>query len=68
MVERLAQRLEDQPSDLKGWLRLARAYSVLQQPEKAEEALAHASTVFAGQPEEAQAEAEIARARSELGL
>lgn len=68
MVERLAQRLEDQPSDLKGWLRLARAYSVLQQPEKAEEALAHASRVFAGQPEEAQAEAEIARARSELGL
>jgi cytochrome c-type biogenesis protein CcmH len=68
MVERLAQRLEDQPSDLKGWLRLARAYSVLQQPEKAEEALAHASRVFAGQPEETQAEAEIARARSELGL
>jgi cytochrome c-type biogenesis protein CcmH len=68
MVERLAQRLEDQPSDLKGWLRLARAYSVLQQPEKATEALARASRAFAGQPEEAQAEAEIARARSELGL
>ena len=35
MVERLAARLEQKPDDLQGWLRLARAYEVLQEPEKA---------------------------------
>jgi cytochrome c-type biogenesis protein CcmH len=29
MVERLASRLEDEPDDLDGWMRLANAYSVL---------------------------------------
>lgn len=68
MVDQLAERLEDQPADLEGWLRLARAYSVLQEPESARSALAKASKTFAGQPQEAQAEAAIARTRSELGL
>ncbi|WP_282604950.1 c-type cytochrome biogenesis protein CcmI [Pelagibius sp. Alg239-R121] len=68
MVDRLAERLDSQPADLEGWLRLARAYSVLQEPAKARQALARASEAFAGQPQEPQAEAAIARARSELGL
>ncbi len=68
MVDRLAERLDGQPADLEGWLRLARAYSVLEEPAKARTALERASQAFAGQPQEAQAEAAIARARSELGL
>lgn len=35
MVEGLAARLEDDPSDLEGWRRLARSYSVLGQPQEA---------------------------------
>jgi len=38
MVERLAARLEDEPDDRDGWLRLARAYEVLGEAEKAAEA------------------------------
>ena len=40
MVDRLAARLEDEPDDLDGWLRLANAYRVLGETEKAREALA----------------------------
>lgn len=32
MVERLANRLKDNPDDLQGWLRLGNAYRVLQRP------------------------------------
>lgn len=35
MVDRLATRLEDEPNDLDGWLRLANAYSVLGNQEEA---------------------------------
>jgi len=42
MVEGLAARLEDQPGDADGWRRLARAYEVLGEPEKAKDALAQA--------------------------
>jgi cytochrome c-type biogenesis protein CcmH len=42
MVDRLAKRLEDNPDDLEGWLRLARTYNVLEQPAKARDALARA--------------------------
>lgn len=42
MVERLATRLEESPDDAEGWARLARAYSVLGNAEKAEEARRHA--------------------------
>ncbi|MSO91838.1 MAG: c-type cytochrome biogenesis protein CcmI [Rhodospirillales bacterium] len=42
MVERLAQRLKDNPDDREGWLRLARAYDVLGEREKAKEARARA--------------------------
>ena len=38
MVQRLADRLKDNPDDLAGWQRLARAYRVLGETEKAEAA------------------------------
>lgn len=38
MVERLAQRLESDPGDLAGWLRLANAYQVLGETDKARSA------------------------------
>lgn len=40
MVERLASRLETEPDDLAGWQRLARAYEVLGEAEKAKDARA----------------------------
>jgi cytochrome c-type biogenesis protein CcmH len=45
MVERLAARLEQQPDDKEGWTRLARAYDVLGEAEKARAARARAATV-----------------------
>lgn len=42
MVERLASRLETNPDDRDGWLRLARAYEVLGEADKAEQARARA--------------------------
>ena len=41
MVERLAERLKGQPDDLAGWQRLARAYGVLGEKDKAADAEAH---------------------------
>lgn len=51
MVEGLAARLEDDPNDLEGWLRLIRSYGVLQEPDKAAKALATARETFAADPE-----------------
>ncbi len=42
MVERLAARLEQQPDDVDGWVRLGRSYTVLNQPDKARDAYARA--------------------------
>lgn len=42
MVESLATRLKRSPNDADGWRRLAHAYNVLGEPEKAREAIAHA--------------------------
>ncbi|MBT5108003.1 MAG: c-type cytochrome biogenesis protein CcmI [Rhodospirillaceae bacterium] len=42
MVARLATRLESEPGDINGWVRLARSYTVLKKPEKARDALAMA--------------------------
>ncbi len=43
MVDGLAQRLRDQPDDVDGWLRLARSYHVLGEPEKSRDAYAEAA-------------------------
>jgi cytochrome c-type biogenesis protein CcmH len=43
MVARLAARLEQAPDDVEGWARLGRSYVVLNQPEKARDAYAHAA-------------------------
>ena len=45
MVERLAARLEESPGDREGWLRLARAYEVLGETEKAGDARARAAAL-----------------------
>ncbi|MFB3134375.1 MAG: hypothetical protein ACE1Y3_01430 [Rhodospirillales bacterium] len=45
MVQRLADRLAENPGDREGWLRLARAYEVLGETEKAGEARARAEAL-----------------------
>lgn len=45
MVARLAERLQAHPDDRDGWLRLARAYDVLGEPDKAADARARAERV-----------------------
>lgn len=45
MVERLAAKLKDNPDDRQGWLRLARAYQVLGEAEKAAEAQTRADAL-----------------------
>jgi cytochrome c-type biogenesis protein CcmH len=45
MVERLASRLADHPDDIDGWRRLARAWEVLDEPEKAAEARARVAAL-----------------------
>jgi cytochrome c-type biogenesis protein CcmH len=43
MVEGLAQRLQNDPNDLDGWLKLSRSYGVLGENDKAVDALGHAA-------------------------
>lgn len=45
MVAGLAAKLEENPNDLQGWIRLARSYNVLQKPEEARDAMARAAKV-----------------------
>ena len=45
MVARLAERLEDDPDDLDGWLRLGRSHGVLGDAERARDAYARAATL-----------------------
>ena len=47
MVERLAARLEQNPGDKEGWMRLARAYEVLGEADKAQAAHARAAAADA---------------------
>ncbi|WP_035714626.1 c-type cytochrome biogenesis protein CcmI [Azorhizobium doebereinerae] len=65
MVSRLEERLAAEPKDLDGWLRLARAWSVLGDKAKAEAALQSAKGAFAGDEE---AGRRIEAARQDLGL
>jgi cytochrome c-type biogenesis protein CcmH len=65
MVGRLAARLEQQGDDLAGWLRLVRAYTVLDRKDEAQKALARAKSQFAGN---AQAIEQLDALAAELGL
>jgi cytochrome c-type biogenesis protein CcmH len=51
MVERLADRLKQDGSDLEGWLRLVRAYSVIGERDKARAAAADARRALGGDSE-----------------
>jgi len=53
MVEQLATRLEEDPADPDGWLRLTRAYTVLGESDKARAALVSAEAQIAALPEAA---------------
>ena len=62
MVGNLATRLQQQPDDVDGWARLGRSYMVLNEPQKARDAYAHAVKL---KPDDAglqQAYAEASRA------
>ncbi len=48
MVEGLAQRLEEEPNDLRGWLMLIRSYQILEREEDAKAAQARGLEVFDG--------------------
>lgn len=49
MVERLAERLKTTPDDLEGWVKLARAYSVLKRRDEAAAAWGKAAALAPGQ-------------------
>jgi len=51
MVDRLAARLQQQPDDVDGWRRLARAYAVLGEQDKAADALSHAAQLAPKDPD-----------------
>jgi len=65
MVQRLADRLDQDGSDLGGWLKLVKAYSVLDRKDDAEKALARAKSQFTGN---AQALQQLDQLAVELGL
>jgi cytochrome c-type biogenesis protein CcmH len=65
MVDRLAARLEDNPRDHEGWLRLARSRKVLGDDAAARAALQRAHVLFADAPA---IRAEIEKTSMELGL
>jgi cytochrome c-type biogenesis protein CcmH len=52
MVEKLADRLHTDGSDVEGWLRLVRAYAVLGDSDKAKAAVADAKRALASHPDE----------------
>jgi cytochrome c-type biogenesis protein CcmH len=65
MVRRLADRLDQDGSDLGGWLKLVKAYSVLDRKDDAEKALARAKSQFTGN---APALQQLDQLAAELGL
>src|SRR5437764_8690877 len=62
MVGNLATRLQQQPDDVEGWARLGRPYMVLDEPQKAREAYAHAVKLKPDDAALQQAYAEASRA------
>jgi cytochrome c-type biogenesis protein CcmH len=65
MVARLAQRMAENGSDVDGWLRLIKAYSVLGERDKAQTAAANARSALAGNNDNLRRIGELAK---ELGL
>jgi len=65
MVSGLAERLKSNGNDLAGWLRLVRAYSVLNKPEAAKAALADARKALANDDK---ALAQLSQLAATLGL
>ncbi len=65
MVQRLAARLDQDGSDLPGWLKLVRAYSVLDRKDDALKALQRAKSQFSGN---AAAIEQLDQLAAELGL
>ncbi len=65
MVERLAERLSREGSDVEGWLRLVRAYMVLGDRDKAANAANEARKALAGEPDKLRRVEELAKG---LGL
>jgi cytochrome c-type biogenesis protein CcmH len=65
MVARLAQKMAENGSDVDGWLRLIKAYSVLGERDKALGAAANARTALAGHDDSLRRIGELAK---ELGL
>jgi cytochrome c-type biogenesis protein CcmH len=65
MVARLAQRMAENGSDVDGWLRLVKAYSVLGERDKALDAVANARSALAGNNDNLRRIGELAK---ELGL
>jgi cytochrome c-type biogenesis protein CcmH len=65
MVQGLAAKLEQQADDLGGWLKLVRAYSVLDRKDEAMKALARAKSQFSGNT---QALEQLDALAAELGL
>lgn len=66
MVARLAERLEAEPGDFQGWLRLARAYGVLGEGDQARDALTRAEVAIRDLPGDAPERAQLAAAREAL--
>ncbi len=66
MVEGLAERLESAPEDLDGWLRLSRAYLVLNERDKAAAAVTRAEGLIETLPADAPERAAVQAARRAL--
>ena len=65
MVQGLAAKLDQDGSDLPGWLKLVRAYSVLDRKDDALKALERAKTEFSGNTQALQ---QLDQLAAELGL
>jgi cytochrome c-type biogenesis protein CcmH len=65
MVQGLAARLDQDGGDLPDWLKLVRAYSVLDRKDDAQKALERAKSQFSG---DQQAIEQLDRLAAELGL